>query len=142
MVLTLKGYIVETAAQIDKEFEFAKNIQSSALPCVFPPYLERTDFYIYASMVPAKDVDGDFYNFYLIDEKHLAFLIAYVSSKGISAAMFMMKAKTLIKSYADRESDVAEILTRANNELCDDNDMDMFVTCCMSIYIHRKSFCN
>lgn len=74
MVLTLKGYIVETAAQIDKEFEFAKNIQSSALPCVFQPYPERTDFYIYASMVPAKDVDGDFYNFYLIDEKHHEYL--------------------------------------------------------------------
>lgn len=68
MVLTLKGYIVEAATQIDKEFEF--NIQSSALPRVFQPYPERTDFDIYASMVPAKDVDGDFYNFYLIDEKH------------------------------------------------------------------------
>lgn len=74
MVLTLKGYIVEAATQIDKEFEFAKNIQSSALPRVFQPYPERTDFDIYASMVPAKDVDGDFYNFYLIDEKHHEYL--------------------------------------------------------------------
>ncbi|MFR7821101.1 SpoIIE family protein phosphatase [Candidatus Pseudoruminococcus sp.] len=138
-VLTLKGYIAEAAARIDKELEFAKTIQSSALPCVFPPYPERTDFDIYASMVPAKEVGGDFYDFYLIDENHLAFLIADVSGKGISAAMFMMKAKTLIKSYADREKDVAQILTRANNELCEGNDADMFVTCWMGIIDFRTN---
>lgn len=144
-VLTLKGYIDEAAARIDKELEFAKTIQSSTLPCVFPPYPDRVDFDIYASMMPAKEVGGDFYDFYLLDENRLAFLIADVSGKGISAAMFMMKAKTLIKSYADREDDVAKILTRANNELCEGNEAEMFVTCWMGIIdfrTHIVSFAN
>ncbi len=132
-VQTLKGYIAEAAARIDKELEFAKTIQFSTLPCVFPPYPERTDFDIYATMDTAKEVGGDFYDFYLLDENRLAFLMADVSGKGISAAMFMMKAKTLIKSYADKESDVAQILTRANADLCENNEAEMFVTCWMGI---------
>lgn len=132
-VHTLKGYIAEAAARIDKELEFAKTIQFSTLPSIFPPYPDRTDFDIYATMDTAKEVGGDFYDFYLLDEKRLAFLMADVSGKGISAAMFMMKAKTLIKSYADKESDVAEILTRANADLCENNEAEMFVTCWMGI---------
>lgn len=130
---TLKGYIAEAAARIDKELDFAKTIQFSTLPSVFPPYPERTDFDIYATMDTAKEVGGDFYDFYLLDENRLAFLIADVSGKGISAAMFMMKAKTLIKSYADKESDVAKILTSANTALCENNEAEMFVTCWMGI---------
>lgn len=132
-VHTLKGYIAEAAARIDKELEFAKTIQFSTLPSMFPPYPDRTDFDIYATMDTAKEVGGDFYDFYLLDENRLAFLMADVSGKGISAAMFMMKAKTLIKSYADKESDVAEILTRANADLCENNEAEMFVTCWMGI---------
>ena len=132
-VHTLKGYIAEAAARIDKELEFAKTIQVSTLPCVFPPYPDRTDFDIYATMDTAKEVGGDFYDFYLLDENRLAFLIADVSGKGISAAMFMMKAKTLIKSRADKESDVSRILTRANADLCENNEAEMFVTCWMGI---------
>lgn len=132
-VHTLKGYIAEAAARIDKELEFAKTIQFSTLPCVFPPYPDRTDFDIYATMDTAKEVGGDFYDFYLLDENRLAFLMADVSGKGISAAMFMMKAKTLIKSHADKESDVAKILTKANADLCENNEAEMFVTCWMGI---------
>ena len=144
-VHTLKGYIAEAAARIDKELEFAKTIQVSTLPGVFPPYPDRMDFDIHATMDTAKEVGGDFYDFYLLDENRLAFLIADVSGKGISAAMFMMKAKTLIKSCADRESDVAKILTRANAELCENNDAEMFVTCWMGILnfkTHTVSFAN
>lgn len=132
-VAALKGYIAEAAARIDKELEVAKVIQSSTLPSVFPPYPERTDFDIFAEMHTAKEVGGDFYDFYLLDENRLAFLIADVSGKGITAAMFMMKAKTLIKSYAEKEDDVAGILTKANAALCEGNDAEMFVTCFMGI---------
>lgn len=144
-VHTLKGYIAEAAARIDKELEFAKTIQFSTLPCVFPPYPDRTDFDIYASMDTAKEVGGDFYDFYLLDENRLAFLIADVSGKGISAAMFMMKAKTLLKSHAENESNAAAILTRANEDLCENNEAEMFVTCWMGILnlkTHTVHFAN
>ncbi len=132
-VMTLKGYIAEAAARLDKELEVAKVIQFSTLPGIFPPYPDRHDFDIFAAMHTAKEVGGDFYDFYLLDENRLAFLIADVSGKGITAAMFMMKAKTLLKSYADREADAAAILTKANQALCEENDAEMFVTCWMGI---------
>lgn len=144
-VATLKGYIAEAAARIDKELEIAKVIQFSTLPSVFPPYPEQTDFDIYATMNTAKEVGGDFYDFYMLDVNRLAFLIADVSGKGITAAMFMMKAKTLIKSYAEKESDVAEILTKANKALCEGNDAEMFVTCWIGILnltTRKLSFAN
>lgn len=144
-VVTLKGYIAEAAARIDKELEVAKIIQSSTLPGVFPPYPDRSDFDIFAAMHTAKEVGGDFYDFYLLDENRLAFLIADVSGKGITAAMFMMKAKTLIKSYAEKETDVAQVLTKANAALCEGNDAEMFVTCWMGILnftTHLLTFAN
>ena len=144
-VVTLKGYIAEAAARIDKELEMAKIIQSSTLPGVFPPYPDRTDFDIFAMMDTAKEVGGDFYDFYLLDENRLAFLIADVSGKGITAAMFMMNAKTLIKSYADNGTDTAKILTKANRALCEENDAEMFVTCWMGILsftTHTVTFVN
>lgn len=144
-VLTLKGYIAQAAARLDKELEVAKVIQSSTLPSVFPPYPQRTDFDIFAQMDTAREVGGDFYDFYLLDDDRLAFLIADVSGKGITAAMFMMKAKTLIKSYAEKENDVAAILTHANQALCEGNDAEMFVTCWMGILrfsTHTVSFAN
>mgnify|MGYP002770244106 FL=1 len=138
-VQTLKGYIKEAAARIDKELEFARTIQLSTLPSVFPAFPDRTDFDIFATMDTAKEVGGDFYDFYLLDDNRLAFLIADVSGKGISAAMFMMKAKTIIKSHADNESDVALILTRANRDLCENNEAEMFVTCWMGILDFRTN---
>ena len=144
-VVTLKGYIAEAAARIDKELEMAKVIQSSSLPGTFPPYPDRTDFDIFCTMHTAKEVGGDFYDFYLLDDNRLAFLIADVSGKGITAAMFMMKAKTVIKSYAEKEHGAAEILTRANGALCEGNDADMFVTCWLGILdfsAHKVTFAN
>lgn len=132
-VVTLKHYIDEAAARIDQELEFAKQIQHSSLPSVFPPYPNRKDFSIYASMDTAKEVGGDFYDFYLLDADHLAFLIADVSGKGIPAAMFMMTAKTLIKGLAESGIEVNEVFTRANAKLCEGNDAGMFVTAWMGI---------
>lgn len=132
-VSTLKQYIAEAAARIDQELEYARIIQYSALPSVFPPYPNRREFDIYASMETAKEVGGDFYDFYLLDDQRLAFLIADVSGKGIPAAMFMMKAKTLLKSLTVSGMELDEVFVKANNQLCEGNDAEMFVTAWMGI---------
>lgn len=128
---TLKRYIADAAARIDAELAFAKAIQHSALPSVFPPYPTRKEFEIWASMHTAKEVGGDFYDFYFVDEDTLAFLIADVSGKGIPAAMFMMQSKTLLKSYAESGMSAEEVFTHANNKLCEGNEAGMFVTAWM-----------
>ena len=125
---TLKRYISEAEARLDAELAFAKAIQHSALPSVFPPYPNRKEFDIWAGMYTAKEVGGDFYDFYFIDEDTLAFLVADVSGKGIPAAMFMMTAKTFLKSYAESGMSVEEVLRYANEKLCEGNDANMFVT--------------
>ncbi len=127
-VLTLKRYIAEAAARIDKELEFAKTIQHSAIPTVFQPYPGHSEFDIYAAMDTAKEVGGDFYDFYFVGENKLGFLIADVSGKGIPAAMFMMTAKTIIKGYAESGKSVDEVFTIANEKLCESNEAGMFVT--------------
>ena len=132
-VSTLKHYITEAAARIDKELEFAKRIQHSALPSVFPPYPNRKEFSIYASMDTAAEVGGDFYDFYLLGEDKLAFLVADVSGNGVPAAMFMMRAKTLIKSFAESGMDIGEVFVQTNKNLCEGNDAGMFVTAWMGI---------
>ena len=95
---------------------------------MFPPYPERKDFDIYASMDAAKEVGGDFYDFYLADSDHLYFLVADVSGKGIPGALFMMRSKTLLRNLAESGRDIAEVFTEANNGLCENNDAEMFVT--------------
>lgn len=135
---TLKRYISDAEARIDAELAFAKAIQHSAIPTVFPPYPNRKEFEIWACMHTAKEVGGDFYDFYFVDEDTLAFLIADVSGKGIPAAMFMMQAKTLLKSYAESGMGVAEVLTQANNKLCEGNEAGMFVTVWMG-YLNTRT---
>ena len=132
-VATLKHYIAEASARIDQELEFAKKIQHAALPSVFPPYPNRTEFSIYATMDTAKEVGGDFYDFYLLGEDQLAFLIADVSGKGIPAALFMMTAKALIKGFAESGMEVHEVFTRTNEKLCEGNSAGMFVTAWMGV---------
>ena len=129
-VTTLKRYIAEAATRIDKELEYAKQIQLSALPTNFPTDKEYS---IYAQMIAAKEVGGDFYDFYQLNDSTVAFLAADVSGKGIPAAMFMMTAKTIIKDLAERGMAVNEIFTKANEKLCENNEADMFVTAWMGI---------
>ena len=124
-VSTLKKYIAEAAARIDKELEYAKQIQLSALPSVFP---DTEDYSVFAQMTAAKEVGGDFYDFYSFDDNTVFFLAADVSGKGIPAAMFMMTAKTIIKDLAERGLPVNEIFTLANEKLCENNESGMFVT--------------
>ena len=128
---TLKKYIADAAARIDAELAFAKAIQHSALPSVFPPFPTRKEFDIWATMDTAKEVGGDFYDFYFVNKDTLAFLIADVSGKGIPAAMFMMNAKAVLKSYAESGLDVNKVFTLANEKLCEGNDAGMFVTAWM-----------
>ena len=129
-VATLKQYISEAAARIDKELEYAKQIQHSALPTNFP---DNENYELYAQMIPAKEVGGDFYDFYKLNDSTVAFLAADVSGKGIPAAMFMMTAKTIIKDLAERGLSVDEIFTLANEKLCENNESGMFVTAWMGI---------
>ena len=129
-VATLKRYIAEAAARIDKELEYAKQIQLSALPTNFP---ENEKYGIYAEMIAAKEVGGDFYDFYKLNDTTVAFLAADVSGKGIPAAMFMMTAKTIIKDLAESGMAVNDIFTKANEKLCENNESGMFVTAWMGI---------
>ena len=129
-VSTLKRYIAEAAARIDKELEYAKQIQLSALPTNFP---DNETYGIYAQMIAAKEVGGDFYDFYKLSDTTVAFLAADVSGKGIPAAMFMMTAKTIIKDLAESGMAVNDIFTKANEKLCENNESGMFVTAWMGI---------
>ena len=127
----LKDLIAEANERIDSELRYAKEIQSSALPSVFPAFPDRNEFDIYALMVPAREVGGDFYDFYLIDKDMLVFTVADVSGKGIPAALFMMRSKTILKTYAENNISVADIFTNANYNLCEGNDAGMFLTAWM-----------
>ena len=125
---TLKKYISEASARIDKELEFAKNIQRSALPSNFTAVNAHNEIEVFASMDPAKEVGGDFYDFYFTDKNNFHFLIADVSGKGIPAAMFMMRAKTELKSLTEARLPIEEVFTQGNEDLCEGNEAGMFVT--------------
>ncbi|MDR2546323.1 MAG: SpoIIE family protein phosphatase [Lachnospiraceae bacterium] len=143
MTAELKDYIeklTEVTAEkerIGAELDVANRIQASMLPCIFPPFPEMDSFDLYASMEAAKEVGGDFYDFFLVDENTLAVVIADVSGKGVPAALFMVIAKTLIKNNAQNTSyggagmSPAEVFTAVNDILCENNDEGMFVTAFM-----------
>ncbi len=114
--------------RLDKELKLASDIQINMLPTNFPAFPDRTEFDLYASMTPAKEVGGDFYDFFLIDSDHLALAIADVSGKGIPAALFMTVSKTLIKNQLMSGCDPATALERVNVQLCERNSSMMFVT--------------
>ena len=119
--------------RIVTELEIARNIQAAVLPKEFPAFPERCDFDIYASMTPAKEVGGDFYDFFLIDEDHLGLVIADVSGKGVPAALFMMIAKLLIKLRVKAGGNPGKMLSDVNNTLCEKNEMEMFVTAWLAV---------
>ncbi|WP_051192282.1 PP2C family protein-serine/threonine phosphatase [Butyrivibrio sp. VCB2001] len=125
-VNVLKGYIDAAEKRIAQELEFAKSIQESALPQNF--HIPRKDVEIFATMDPAKEVGGDFYDFFFIDADNMALVIADVSGKGIPASLFMMRSKAAIRSTAVQGSNPSDILEKVNEVLCEGNDADMFVT--------------
>ena len=115
-------------ARLDTELTMATRIQADTLPNIFPAFPERDDFNIYASMNPAKEVGGDFYDFFLIDDTHLGLVIADVSGKGVPAALFMMVSKILAQNYALTLKSPKNVLEGVNRQLCANNPEQMFVT--------------
>ena len=119
--------------RIGAELDMASRIQGSQLPNLFPPFPDRKEFSLYASMDPAKEVGGDFYDFFMIDEDHMGFVIADVSGKGVPAALLMMVSRVLIKSGLQNGKSPAETLASVNNQLCESNDEEFFVTVWLAV---------
>ena len=119
--------------RLDNELKLASDIQLNMLPMNFPAFPDRSEFDLYAVMDPAKEVGGDFYDFFLIDSDHLALVISDVSGKGVPAALFMMVSKTLIKNQLMSGCDPAEALERVNAQLCERNSSMMFVTVWLAV---------
>lgn len=117
-----------TKELIESELSVAREIQMSIVPKIFPAFPEHREFDVYGILEPAKEVGGDLYDFFLLDEDHLCFTIGDVSGKGVPASLFMAVTKTLIKAKADINLGPDEILYQVNNDLCKDNDSGMFVT--------------
>ena len=120
--------------RIGTELEMASRIQSSQLPRLFPPFPERKEFSLFASMTPAKEVGGDFYDFFMIDDDHIAFVIADVSGKGVPASLVMMVSRVLIKSSLQNGKNPAEALESVNNQLCEGNDEGYFITVWLAVF--------
>ena len=119
--------------RISTELALAKRIQTEMLPNIFPPFPDHRDIDLYASMSPAKEVGGDFYDFFFVDDDHLALVMADVSGKGIPAALFMMGAKILLQNLAMSGYRPAEVLKLANDQICGNNREEMFVTVWLGI---------
>ena len=128
--------VVQVTAEkerIGTELSLATQIQGSMLPHIFPAFPERSEFDVFASMDPAKEVGGDFYDYFLIDDDHLCLVIADVSGKGVPAALFMMASKIILQSIAMMGYSPAEVLRRTNNAICSNNEAGMFVTVWLGI---------
>ena len=119
--------------RINAELSLASSIQAHMLPCIFPAFPEHDEFDIYATMTPAKEVGGDFYDFFMVDDTHVAAVMADVSGKGVPAALFMVIAKTLIKNHAQNGLQPCDVFTTVNRLLCDGNDAGLFVTAWMGV---------
>jgi len=139
MTKSLRTYIDDltdaTAREerISSELSMATRIQADHLPSEYPAFPERDEFDLFFTSKPAKEVGGDFYDFFLIDDSHLGILIADVSGKGVPAALFMMISKVMIKNRAKLGGTPSEILSFANNQLCENNKVEMFVTVWLGI---------
>lgn len=139
MEIGIKEYIANITKitaekeRIGAELNVAKQIQADLLPSIFPAFPGRDEFDIFASMNPAKEVGGDFYDFFMVDDDHLVFLIADVSGKGVPAALFMVIAKTLIKNQVLKGEEPATVFEAVNNQLCENNKEGMFVTAWMGV---------
>ena len=118
----------EVSNRLGMELNMATAIQASQLPRLFPAFPNRPEFDVYASMTPAKEVGGDFYDFFLIDNDHIGLVMADVSGKGVPAALFMMVARVLIKSHLQNGESPAEALKNVNDQLCEGNEAELFVT--------------
>ncbi len=134
MLSELENYIANLSKvtaekeRIGAELDIATHIQASMLPCIFPAFPTREEFNIFATMTPAKEVGGDFYDFFMIDKRHLAIVVADVSGKGVPAALFMVIGKTLIKDHTQMGKSLGDVFTEVNNLLCESNSEGLFIT--------------
>lgn len=145
MLYTKTTKLITEQARIKSELNVATRIQAECLEDDFTPFNKLDAVKIYADMRPAKEVGGDFYDIFMIDDDHLCFLIADVSGKGVPAAIFMSMAKTHIKNYATLGLPLAEVAERANNQLCYKNETGMFVTafiCVLDLKTNDVTFIN
>ncbi len=139
MELEMNSYLrdldimINDRARINAELDIATQIQMTMLPGVFPAFPDRNEFDLFASMKPAREVGGDFYDFFLVDDDHLALVMADVSGKGIPAALFMTVSRSTIRNRTEHGGSPAEIMQSVNDSLCEQNMMDMFVTVWLGI---------
>jgi sigma-B regulation protein RsbU (phosphoserine phosphatase) len=129
-ILSIRGWLIEhdQLVSIQNDLNISREIQQAILPKVFPPFPHEPSFDIYASMVAANEVGGDFYDFFMIDDQRLGFVIGDVSGKGISAAIFMAVSRTLIRATGLKGDSVSECMEYVNNLLCTESVSSMFVT--------------
>ena len=121
------------AMKTEAELSVAANIQQSMLPCIFPAFPDRKEFDIFATMHPAKEVGGDFYDFFMVDDTHVAIVMADVSGKGVPAALFMVIGKTLIKDHTTKGADLGAVFSEVNELLCESNSEGLFITAFMGV---------
>ena len=139
MSIDMTNYINELTTmtaenqRISTELNVATEIQANMLPTDYPAYPDRNDFDLFASMEPAKEVGGDLYDYFMIDDDHLLLSVGDVSGKGVPAALFMVITKTLLTSHGVQHLSPSEILRTTNNQLCENNASSMFVTCWLGI---------
>ena len=139
MIEEIEQYVTEVRSvtaekeRIGAELDMAKEIQAGQLPSVFPAFPERTEFDIHATMKTAKEVGGDFYDFFFVDHDHLGIVMADVSGKGVPAALFMMVSKMIINNFAMMGLEPHEVLEKANDTICKNNKQQMFVTVWLGI---------
>ncbi len=120
--------ITAEASRIESELSVARSIQANMLPVSFPAFPDRTEFDVFATMAPAKEVGGDFYDFFMVDDSHVAIVMADVSGKGVPAALFMAIAKAMIKDHTEPEKQLNQTFAKVNNLLCESNSEGLFVT--------------
>jgi len=151
MVIDLKHYIndltnaTKARESVESELRIARHIQESLIPRIFPPFPNRSEFSLFARNIPAKEVAGDFYDFFFLDENNLALIIADVSGKGVSASLFMAVTKTLIKAKANYVDSPETIMSQVNFDLCQENDAAMFCTTFMAVFNVKTgdfTYCN
>ena len=131
--ISLNEEITAEKKRIEAELDMASSIQASQLPNIFPAFPDRTEFDIYATMTPAKEVGGDFYDFFMIDKDHIALVMADVSGKGVPAALFMMISKILIKTHVQNGESPGEAIANVNNQLLENNEEEFFVTVWLAV---------
>ena len=131
--LTRIERITAERERVNAELHTATQIQAAMLPSIFPPFPDRKEIDIFASMDPAREVGGDFYDFFFVDDDHLCMVMADVSGKGVPAALFMMASKIILANYAKMGKSPAQILTDMNNAICQNNREEMFVTVWLGI---------